>query len=142
MKRYSKLIKLFLVIIGALIFTEVVAYEVFIADSPKIKHNLGAYLIAKINLIFSPKSQYDQSALASNYDETIKKLEKVPFTQVAKGVYAKSNGFKSITITYLDQVPMKIYTFNVNGKEYKVHVPVESSITEDQVRQNLENSPM
>lgn len=140
--RMKHKIKIALVMIVALIIARLASNEVFISGSPQIRHNLGQYLAFRITSLFPSKSQTDQKALADYYNQTVKELEKVPLTQMAKGVYAKTNGTKSIRYFYLDQIPMKEYTFEINGKEYKVHVPVESNITEEQVKQNLENSPM
>ncbi len=133
----SKL-KIGFAIVLSFILVKLVANEIFVSGSPLVRQNLGAYLTSRISSIFSSNNNNKQPVLANYYDQTVKELSNIPFTQVSKGVYAKSNGNKSITVTYVDQVPTTTYTFVIRGKTYKIYVPVDSKLTKDQVKQAVE----
>ncbi len=98
--------------------------EIFIADSPRIRQDVGSYLAKRITGFFSSRYNFVASLFYTNKDPK-KELENIPFQNIAKGIYAKSKGNMSYTYVKLNEVEWVEYRFYIKGKEIKIHVPKE-----------------
>jgi hypothetical protein len=93
---------------------------VFIANTPRIRPGLNKYLAQAFfkkenkSLSYNPREQVD---------ELYRRTENVPFNNVAKGTYVKSDYAVIITLYRLNEVDWAEYTYEINNKIYKFRVP-------------------
>jgi len=104
----------------AFLGSQLLTKEVFIANSPTIRPNLGPYMATRLQNVFSNTSQ---SLALLFYKSPAEELKNLPLIPVAKGVYAKSNDKASYTEYRVNEVEWIEYTFTVKGKEIKISVP-------------------
>jgi len=123
--------KFFLAILISIAISNFLIKEVFIANSPIIRPNLGKYLSNK----FLPKDLFDKINKNNNNVEDIKnnninenlvfsKIDKKNFVPLSKGVYA--NNFEKnarYVVISNDQVDWVEYTFEIEGKKVKIKIP-------------------
>ena len=115
--------------------TWIVSYSFFPNNNPLINTKNVSYL-AKI-------VQQPQQFLALFSGKTEQKIVPFPtdlssFNSVSKGIYAKEEGGKKITVVKLGEVDMVKYSFIINGKPINVHVPVGSISKEELEKQMIE----
>jgi len=114
---YGKMIIVFLL---ALFLANVGGNDVFIANTPNLRPNLGRHFLAKLNSLNQNTRLFIAKALNRLPEQ---KLKDIPLQQFTKGVYAKEEGKYSYTVVHENEVDWIEYTFVVNGKNIKVKVP-------------------
>lgn len=111
-------------ILGALIltyfFSQFLSKEVFLGYSPRIRPFLGRYLIARAKEIYFTKFSFFANLF---YQKPADKLEHIPFKEVAKGIYAKSEGNVTHTLIKENEVEWVEYNYIIKGKKIKIKVP-------------------
>jgi hypothetical protein len=146
---YKNLIKLLLVLVLAFLVSSFVVKNVFLADTPKIRPNLGGYLMAKINSVkenmlaklnfnFVPSSQpqvpvneppantvaENQTNQTSQTDNGIVNVLKESLKPVTQGVSAAEKDGYSYTEFKLDEIEWVQITYTLNnGKQITIQYP-------------------
>jgi len=128
-------IKVFIVFLLSFISSFFLIKNIFIANSPKIRQNIGAYFAMKAKNLFN--KIYSLASL-NNYrqffnipnNNTIKRNEEIknklknkPLIPLGKGVYARIDGKDVLIEINLEGVDFVEYVFNIKGKEVKIKVP-------------------
>lgn len=112
--------KILVVFVLTYFVSQLLTKEVFIAGSPKVRPNVGQYLVSRTKEIFSDTIQ----PLANLFYRTPEdQLKNIPLQTVAKGVYAKSDKNISYTLIKEGEVDWVEYSFIINGKEVKIKMP-------------------
>lgn len=144
-----QIIKRYVPIIGALAFAYFVSglasSTVFMYGTPTIRPNLSQYVAQRIKGQMSRitaslgllKKKSGPSSVAIDYALLEKKMEKLPFSQLSKGVYAKDDGTNSITVIKTGELDTVEYSFvqkGADGKDetIKIRVPKDFPYSEQQ----------
>ena len=139
MKNYKNLIKLFLILALTYFISSIFIKNIFLANSPKIRPNLGGYFLAKINNtkekilarlnfnfnLFPSFNIPSSNNIVSNQNqrETVNFL-KSSLKPITKGVSAATKGNYSYTQFRLNEIEWVqiTYTFK-NGKTITIQYP-------------------
>ncbi len=97
--------------------------EVFVAEGPKIRPDLGQYLTQLLDKTVNNNLQFLSRLLRPDQQTAEEILKNTPLQQVSKGVYAKSNKQASYTLYKDNEIEWIAYNFNVNGKSVVIRVP-------------------
>lgn len=138
---YKNLIKIFLVLVFALLISSFAVKEVFLANSPKIRPNLSGYFLAKMNVtkdnilarlnfnfLSRPRQEIDQTqtgTFAENQTSngTVEFL-KQSLQPITKGVSAASQDGYSYTEVRLNEVEWVQITYTLkNGQTITIQYP-------------------
>jgi len=151
-------IKTLLIILISYLTSILLIQNVFLANSPEIRPNLGVYLASKVkntfnrlggnlaSLIKFPKNLSLNSitnrgsstgSTTSSNNTVVEKLKNQPSNVLTKGVYAKTEGGNTLIEIDTSQIDFVEYTFNVNGKEIKVKMPKDQPTPPAQVLEKL-----
>jgi len=144
-KDYGKIITILLL---SLFLAQLFNTEFFIGNSPLIRPNLDQYIATRITntknsvsksiaLLINSKVGEAQQIANAGADKAFKELESVPFSEVAKGTYAKSNATATITEVTLGEIEADEYTFELKGQTVKIRVPKSANISEEQLKKEL-----
>ncbi len=101
-------IKIGIALITSFIVSSIISNELFIAQTPHLRSNLGKYFAGKI----------------IGFTDNLISL--IPFhsqVRTASGIYTKSDSNQDFTIVREKEVEWQEYTFVIKGKTVKVKVP-------------------
>jgi hypothetical protein len=116
--------KIVLVLVFSFLISKLLLNEIFIIQTPKIRPNLGYYLIAKVSNVLKVGTKTLISFfIKEKTPETDDMLKDVPLRPIVKGVYGKSRGNYSYTLIKTNEIEWVEYTFNIHGKTMKLKVP-------------------
>lgn len=126
--------KILIVLVLGLVAVRILVPEIFLANTPRIKPNLDKYIAFRVNnllergnnfiaRIFNRKSEPSQEQLVQTVQTAEDSLKNIPFKQMTKGVYAKSNNNISYTIVRDNEIDWVEYSFDIKGKQVKIKVP-------------------
>lgn len=134
----KKYLGIFLVLAVAVVISHLTIKNVFLANSPIIRPNLSSTLASLIKekssslavLINSLRSKPTTSTITAKREEKEVSIEKtqelknIPFSPVAKGVYAKSDRGHTIINLRLNEIEFVEHIFKLsNGQEVKINIP-------------------
>lgn len=156
LNNFRNLIKIFLVLVFAFLISSFAVKDVFLADSPKIRPNLGNYFLAKINetkdnilarLNFNfssnpsvevDQSQVDTVAESQNNNTTTNFLKK-SLSPITKGVSAASQGGYSYTEFKLNEIEWVQITYTLsNGKTITIQYPKGTEPPPQEIYENID----
>lgn len=137
--RYSKILVTFAL---SFFIAGTLNNEIFIANSPQIREDVGSHLVARARSIMSGNAQfvanifnpYNSDNLSDEQKEkistefarqTAEKLQNAPLKAVSKGVYAKEDEDISYTEIRLGQVTWREYTLTIDGEVVKIRIPAD-----------------
>lgn len=126
--------KILIVLVLGLGVVKILVPEIFLANTPRIKPNIDKYIVFRVNKslengssfiarIFNWKSEPSQEQLAQTVQTAEELLKDIPFKQMTKGVYAKSNNNISYTMVRDNEIDWVEYSFDIKGKQVKIKVP-------------------
>lgn len=135
----NKKIKIIIVLLLSIVLSKLFIDNVFLAQSPMIRQNLGQYLVAKLNFgtkirnyLSSIKTTFIPSQSSGSQKNQIA-LQQSPtvlpdnnyLKPISKGVYAVEDGQGNIKKVEfkLGEMEWVEYTFYIRGKEIKVKMP-------------------
>ncbi|MDO8609054.1 MAG: hypothetical protein Q7R95_00755 [bacterium] len=140
-------IKIAVIIILALIITNFVVKDVFIADTPRIRTNFIAYmsnkyitvpssyisyLIKNITIKATSKSLSKESYPYPNLRKKMDELSQTAAKQIAPGVYARDEGKISLVTIDISQMNIKkIEATDKNGKKWIIDYPADKPVTKE-----------
>lgn len=121
-------IKILSAIFISIIAVNLLSSQIFLANSPRLRPNLGNYLIVKLkNLTIGPNSFLanlftDKSKIVKQKPtaNTEKQVANIPYNQIAKGVYAKEQGNITYKLYKDNEVDWLEYRFVYKNKEYVI----------------------
>lgn len=94
--------------------------NIFLANSPKIRPNLGNYLLARLKNLTNGLSSYLAGLTKQKTQQAVNPVKEVPFQQVAQGVYAKEQNNITYKVYKSNEVLWKEITFIMKGKTYTI----------------------
>lgn len=139
MKKYSFFIKIFCCFLIAIIFTNFISTDIFIANTPRIRSNLLSYLkqkyitgtynyFASLGILPYPKRFKNIEEL----QQYLAKYKNVPEVKIGKGVYAKDLGGDKIINIVTSEIQFKeITAINRKGQTVKIRLPSDTKVTQD-----------
>jgi len=144
--KLKQYLKIFAVLVLAFFIASAFNSEVFIRNTPVLRSNIIGNIALKINstrssftrslaLLLKPQVRQANQLAKEQGKKAIEALATLPFKQVSKGTYAKTNGTATITLVKLGEIEVMEYTFVINGETVKIHVPKDANITEAQLRE-------
>ncbi len=96
--------------------------NVFIVNSPRLRQNLGQYLLAQLTGVINNSGSFLANVVGGRKTPE-QALGNVPLQQVAKGVYAKNGNGYSYTIIKENEVEWVVYKTILNGKQITIKIP-------------------
>ena len=133
MSKFHLYTRITIALVGALVMSEFLIQDVFVASTPRVRPDLADHLVtqtlALVNIdnyiAFFRGNKNNTTLVASNENDAKEKLKKVPFgPTLIKGVYAKEIENASvieIRVPEIDWVPVS-YT-KVNGEVVQLYIP-------------------
>jgi len=133
MYKFKTYLKLFGIIAVAFGISIILNREVFLANTPRIKQNLGKYFLAQSsdlinilnikNLVKKEIGFETQTKIAIQMQKGKEELNKLPMQSIAKGVSARSNDTHVEVVFDSNKIEWVEYTYIINGKKIKIRIP-------------------
>ena len=123
MRNYKNLIKLFLILVVAFLISSFSIKNIFLANSPEIRPNLGGYLLSNINLIKDNILAKLDFIGNQNREEIVSSL-KNNLKPITKGVSAATRDNNSYTEFKLNEIDWARITYTLkDGQQVVIQYP-------------------
>lgn len=134
------------ILFAAFILSNILMSEVFINKSPKVRPQIGTYLIARIKKVFSPsefiasitgKTQKEKALAEKEIQVSFNKLQEVAFTEVVPGVKARASENVSETSYDLGGVKWVKHKVTIDGIEHEYGWPEGKELPPQSMLENM-----
>lgn len=130
----KKIFFIFALMFASFVVTGFVSNTVFIANSPAVNTNFTNTIAQNINQLFGNSSSFFAFLNArpqvsvplqanDQYNAIMSQTGSIPFTQVAKGIYAKETSTAKVVQVRVNEVNWEVHTYVVNGKTITLRIP-------------------
>jgi len=119
-KKTKIYLRIFIAIMISFVVMGFLTTNIFLANSPKIRPNLGNYLLAKLKNFTNGLSSYLASLTKQKTQPPANPVQEVPFQQVAQGVYAKQQNNIVYKEYRVNEINWKEITLEIKGKKYTI----------------------
>jgi len=120
----KRVIKIVFALVLTLVAVQFLNKNVFVANSPQIKPDVGTTLFAMVGDTVDTTTATFARLFNGFSSQTVQqKLANIPLQKISTGVYAKESGNNSYVEFRGNEISWKEYTVIVNGKPMVVKVP-------------------
>lgn len=121
-KKINHSVKIFTAIFFAFIVVKFFSGEIFLANTPRLRNDIGPRFISALkNSASFPGRTFARLFIYSSPEAIEARLSKVPFKKLAGGVYAKENEDTLLKTYKIGEVQWVSVTFTYKGKTYNIH---------------------